>query len=76
MPAPLGSLEPVDLRAIWLDEARDFKPWLAQEDNLRRLSEALNPELELDAMEVVLNRLSFFLRALPKTYGTSGIRRI
>ncbi len=58
MLAPLGSLEPVDLRAIWPDEARDFTPWLAQEENLRRLSEALNLELELDGMEAVLNRLS------------------
>ena len=48
MPSPLGSLEPVDLRTIWPDEARDFTPWLAQEENLRRLSDALNLELELD----------------------------
>ena len=26
MPSPLGSLEPVDLRTIWPDEARDSKP--------------------------------------------------
>ena len=42
MPSPLGSLEPVDRRTIWPDEARDFTPWLAQEENLRRLSDALN----------------------------------
>ena len=59
MPAPLGSLEHVDLWTIWPDEARDFSPWLAQEENLRRLSEALNLELELDVMEAVLNRLLF-----------------
>ena len=54
MPSPLGSLEPVDLRTIWPDEARDFTPWLAQEENLRRLSDALNLELELDRMEVAV----------------------
>ena len=47
----LGSLEPVDLRTIWPDEARDFTPWLAREENLRRLSDALNLELELDRKE-------------------------
>lgn len=52
MPTDLGTLEPVDLRTIWPDEARDFTPWLAQEDNLSRLPEALNPELELDRVEV------------------------
>ena len=58
MPSPLGSLEPVDLRTIWPDEARDFTPWLAQEENLRRLSEALNLELELDRVEVAVGPYS------------------
>jgi hypothetical protein len=58
MPAPLGSLEPVDLRTIWPDEARDFTPWLAQEENLRRLSDALNLELELDRVEVAVGPYS------------------
>jgi hypothetical protein len=47
MPSPLGSLKPVDLRTIWPDEAGDFTPWLAQEENLLRLSDALNLEPEL-----------------------------
>lgn len=58
MPSPLGSLEPVDLRTIWPDEARDFTPWLAQEENLRRLSDALNLELELDRVEVAVGPYS------------------
>lgn len=54
----LGSLETVDLRTIWPDEARDFTPWLAQEENLRRLSDALNLELELDRIEAAVGPYS------------------
>jgi hypothetical protein len=58
MKESLGSLEPVDLRSIWPDEARDFTPWLAREENLRRLSDALNLELELDRIEVAVGPYS------------------
>ena len=58
MPYPLGSLEPVELRTIWPDEARDFTPWLAKEENLRRLSDALNLELELDRVEAAVGPYS------------------
>ena len=37
-----------DLRQIWLDEARDFTPWLAQQENLDLLSDALSLELEFE----------------------------
>lgn len=49
---PLGRFEPVELREFWLDEARDFTPWLAQEDNLGLLSSTLGIELELEGVEV------------------------
>ena len=51
MPPKLGTLESVDLRQIWLDEARDFTPWLAQQENLQLLSDALSLELEFERME-------------------------
>lgn len=51
----LGKLTRVtNLRDIWLDEARDFTPWLAQQENLAILSEhlGLGPEgLEKEAVE-------------------------
>ena len=49
----VGNFEPVDLRDIWPDEAKDFTPWLAQSKNLALLAEALNMELKLEAQEVV-----------------------
>src|SRR6266545_1786839 len=48
----LGRLEPVDLRTYWIDEARDFTPWLAQEENLALLGETIGIELELEGVEV------------------------
>lgn len=47
----LGRLERVDLRNIWQSEAQDFTPWLAGEDNLILLGEALGIDLELEAVE-------------------------
>jgi hypothetical protein len=48
----LGKLEQVELRQAWLDEARDFTPWLAREENLDILSVTLGIELELEGIEV------------------------
>ncbi len=47
----LGRLQKVNLREIWQNEAQDFTPWLAQEENLSLLGEALNIELEFEAQE-------------------------
>lgn len=47
----LGRIESVDLHAAWPDEARNFTPWLAEEDNLGLLGSALGLELELEAVE-------------------------
>lgn len=51
MSMTLGTLRRVDLRSIWLNEASDFTPWLAREDNLSSLGEAIGIELELEAQE-------------------------
>lgn len=46
----LGRLEKVDVRSEWNDEARDFTPWLAEE-NLDLLEDTLGIDLELEATE-------------------------
>lgn len=47
----LGRLEKIDLRDIWRTEDQDFTPWLAREDNIGLLADALGLELEVEAQE-------------------------
>jgi len=51
MNTKLGRMQRVELRQIWKDEAGDFTPWLAQEENIALLGEALGLELEVKAQE-------------------------
>ena len=53
-PPDLGALEPVALRDIWPDEARDFTPWLAK--NLDKLADILGVNLDLEDTEVQVGR--------------------
>lgn len=47
----LGRLEKLDLRSYWKNEARDFTPWLAQNDNIQLLGETIGIELEVQGQE-------------------------
>jgi hypothetical protein len=48
----LGSLSSVDVRRYWPNEASDFTPWLAEEENIGKLGEAIGLELEVEHTEV------------------------
>ena len=48
----LKQLTPVDLNKVWETEPYHFTPWLAGEENLTLLGEALGMELELNAQEI------------------------
>ena len=51
-PPPLSKLERVPLREALKHEASDFTPWLAEDNNLQALAEALGlSDLELVASE-------------------------
>lgn len=41
----LGKLQEVDIRKVWMHEQYDFSKWLANEDNIQELSDALNLSL-------------------------------
>lgn len=43
----LGKVEYIEPRDLWPDEAKDFTPWLATDEGLGLLGEALTTELEL-----------------------------
>ena len=47
----LERLIKVPLREFWEDEARDFTPWLAAEENIGLLGETIGVELEVEAQE-------------------------
>lgn len=47
----LGRLNRVDLREAWANEAGDFTPWLAQEENIALLGDTIGIELEVEAQE-------------------------
>ena len=48
----LGKLKEIkDLRKVWPHEAIDFTPWLAEEDNLALLADAVSLEITVDETE-------------------------
>jgi len=52
METDLGNLKKVNIRKKWPDEASDFTPWLAREENMEKLSLALGLELQVENIEV------------------------
>lgn len=42
----LGALKQVDLRSVWKHEAHDFTKWLAQEENISKLAEEIDIDIE------------------------------
>ena len=52
----IAALEPVSIRDVWPDEAKDLTPWLASKPDL--LSDALGMDLELEGQEVVVGQFS------------------
>lgn len=47
----LGELSRVSLRDVWINEATDFTPWLAEPSNLMLMGDAVGLDLELVSQE-------------------------
>ena len=47
----LSKLKKIDLRKAWKSEDQEFTPWLANEENLELLGDAIGIEIELVAQE-------------------------
>jgi uncharacterized protein DUF4268 len=54
----LGSFSAVDVRLKWPDEAADFTPWLAQDENIALLGRAIGLELEVEKVEAAVGPYS------------------
>jgi Domain of unknown function (DUF4268) len=55
----LGLLVSVDVRDVWPHEANDFTPWLAEDENIAILGQALElGDLEVEATERAVGRFS------------------
>ena len=54
----LARLSAVELREVWKDEADDFTPWLAQEENLTLLGDVLGMKLKPESTERAVGRFS------------------
>ncbi len=63
----LGKIEQVEVRGIWLNEAHDFTPWLA--DRLDLLGDALGMELDFIQREAAVGPFSLDILAQNRTTG-------
>jgi hypothetical protein len=54
----LGQIKRVDIREIFRDEARDFTPWLAKDENLKLLSDEIGVEIKLLEVEANVGRFN------------------
>lgn len=70
----LGKLEKIeDLRSIWKHEAKEFTPWLAEENNLSLLSEAIGIDLVLEEQESNVGEFSVDIFAAEEGTGRKVI---
>ena len=69
----LGKLKEIaNIRNVWKHEAQDFTPWLAQEENIAILSDAIGIEIEVEETESSVG--SFFVDIVGKE--VNGNRKV
>lgn len=61
----LGKMKRInDLRAVWQHEARNFSKWLALEENLQQLSEAIGVDIVFEELEASVGSFNVDLYAV------------
>ncbi|MFC2077840.1 DUF4268 domain-containing protein [Candidatus Bipolaricaulota bacterium] len=65
----LSRLTKVELREAWPNEAADFTSWLAEEENLRLLSDEIGVDLSLVETEASVGRFALDILAEEETTG-------
>ena len=64
----LGRLEKItDLRTIWKNEEYDFTPWLAEENNIKLLSEELGISIKVVKKEAPVGKYSLDILAMDES---------
>jgi Domain of unknown function (DUF4268) len=58
MTVDLGQIKKVKAAELWKHEEKEFTPWLAGEDNIGRLADALGLELQVEGIEVPVGPFS------------------
>ena len=48
----LGKIEKVNVRSCWNSEEADFTPWLAKDENIQILADAIGIDLEVQGTQV------------------------
>lgn len=66
---PLGKLKKVELREGWKHEASDFTNWLAQEENLKLLSDEISFDIKLIQTEAKVGSFNVDILAEEETTG-------
>jgi hypothetical protein len=54
----LGNIKKVNIRKVWPNEQQDFTPWLALDENITQLGNAVGFELEVENTEVAVGPYS------------------
>ena len=71
----LGKIKRItDLRSVWQHEALNFSKWLAQDENLAQLSEAIGIDIILEELESSVGNFNVDLFAIEE--GTDTIESI
>ncbi len=61
----LGNLERIeDLRLVWKNEAYDFTPWLAEEDNMNILENMIGIDISEGIREEILDNMKLIRRVI------------